>query len=606
MSFGKTEKTKPEKKKISRKVVIGALLAVCAVGIVAGVTLLRKPSEEEVTYKETAVAKGTMESGVTQRGSIDIGTIEQSFELDMSALQRVNASSGSSSSKSSSSSRSSSGSASFGSGGFDMGSFGGMGGSSSGGSSSGGGMSFGGFSGGMDLFGQASNLAGGNTFTKSSDSSSLTVAEVCVSVGQEVKKGDVLYVLEEESVQELKETLESDVEKAEADLEMLYADQKVSKQSAQNTYEISMAYGSYMKTEYNETISELQENVNEATATLTQAKETLAEYQSLYEETKAAYEKAAEALRNCEWSRDNTDKQNNVALYVYYFQLAQQAQSTADQLQSKMEQYQSRIESAENTVERAQKSLNQAKRRLEQGKLEASETLQLRQLAYDTAQETLDVTLAYLEIDAEEQEQTYAEAKEKWDSFSGYVDGCNIRSLHDGTITSVELAAGDSVGTNTLLVTMNSREDVTMTVTIDEDDMSGIAVGTKANVVLTAFPEEVFEAVVTEISEAQSDRSGNATYEVTATLQGDLEKLYQSMTGEITFVTGQTEEEVLYVPKRAVTSNGEKSTVKVKTGNGEIVEREVVTGFTDGVNIEIREGLAEGETVLTESRGKAK
>ena len=263
MSFGKTEKTKPEKKIINRKVVIGALLAVCVAGVVAGVALLRKPSEEEVTYKETAVAKGTMESGVTQRGSIDIGTIEQSFELDMSALQRVNASSGSSSSKSSSSSRSSSGSASFGSGGFDMGSFGGMGGSNSGGSSSGGGMSFGGFSGGMDLFGQASNLAGGNTFTKSSDSSSLTVAEVCVSVGQEVKKGDVLYVLEEESVQELKETLESDVEKAEADLEMLYADQKVSKQSAQNTYEISMAYGSYMKTEYNETISELQENVKD-------------------------------------------------------------------------------------------------------------------------------------------------------------------------------------------------------------------------------------------------------------------------------------------------------------------------------------------------------
>ena len=601
MSFGKTEKTKPEKKKLSRKAVLGTTLAVCAVGIVAGVILFRKPSQEEVTYKETAVARGTMESGVTQRGSIDIGTIEQSFELDMSALQRVNTSSGSSGSKSSSGSKGSSGSAGFGSGSFDAGSFGGMGGGASGGA-----ITFGGFSGGMDLFGQASNLAGGNTFTKSSDSSSLTVAEVCVTVGQEVKKGDVLYVREEESVQKLKETLESDVEKAQADLEMLYADQKVSKQSAQNTYEISMAYGSYMKTEYNETISELQENVNDATETLTQAKETLAEYQSLYEETKAAYEKAAEALKNCEWSRDNTDKQNNVYLYVYYFQLAQQAQSTVDQLNSKLEQYQSRIESAENTVERAQKSLNQAKRRLEQGKLEASETLQLRQLAYDTAQETLDITLAYLEIDAEEQEQTYAEAKEKWDSFSGYVDGCNIRSQHDGTITSVELAAGDAVGTNTLLVTMNSREDVTMTVTIDEDDMSGIAVGTKANVVLTAFPEEVFEAVVTEISEAQSDRSGNVTYEVTATLQGDLEKLYQSMTGEITFVTGQTEEEVLYVPKRAVTISGEKATVKVKTASGEVAEREVVTGFTDGVNIEIREGLAEGEIVLTESRGKAK
>ena len=46
--------------------------------------------------------------------------------------------------------------------------------------------------------------------------------------------------------------------------------------------------------------------------------------------------------------------------------------------------------------------------------------------------------------------------------------------------------------------------------------------------------------------------------------------------------------------------------MKVKTASGEVAEREVVTGFTDGVNIEIREGLAEGEIVLTESRGKAK
>ena len=311
-------------------------------------------------------------------------------------------------------------------------------------------------------------------------------------------------------------------------------------------------------------------------------------------------------MTNCEWSRDNTDKVNNVGNYVYYFQLAQQAESTASQLKQKVEQWESRIESAEKTVKRAEKSLNQAKRRLEQGKLEASETLQLRSLAYETAQETYDVTIAYLERDVQEQEETYAQAREKWESFSAYVDGCNVCSLYDGTVTSVELAVGDAVDTNTLLVTINNRTDVTMTVTVDEDDMSGIAVGTRANVTLTAFPDEVFEATVTEISEANSDRSGNVTYEVTATISGNVDQLYQSMTGEITFITGKTEQEVLYVPKRAITSNGEKTTVKVKKADGSIEEREVETGFTDGVNIEIREGLAEGENVLTESRGKTK
>ena len=553
--------------------------------VILGVTFLvsRKFQEqEEVIYKEKTVTKGVMESGVTVRGSVDIGTIEQTFELDMSALQRVSKSSSSSSSSKSQ--------------GSGMGSMSGMSGMGS----------MGGTSGGMNPFSQTMNITGGTTYTKSGDSSSLTIKEVCVSVGQEIKKGDVLYVLEEDTVQKLKETLESDVDKAKADLDMVYADQKTSKQTAQNTYEQNLAYGDYMQTEYNETIAELEDAVKEAKSTLNQAKETLAEYQASYEETKTAYDKAAQVLENCEWSRDNTDKNSNVYLYVYYFQLAQQAQSTADQLKQKVEQLESRMESAKKTVSRAEKSLNQANRRLEQGKLDAEETLKLRQLAYDTAQENYDVTIAYLEAEAKEQEETYADAKEKWDSFSAYIDGCNICSLYDGTVTSVELAVGDSVDTNSLLVTINTRNNVTMTVTVDEDDLTGITVGTKANVTLTAFPDDVFEATVTEISEAQSDRSGNVTYEVTATMSGELSQLYQSMTGEITFVTGKTEEEVLYVPKRAITTDGEKSTVNVRKADGSIESRTVVTGFSDGVNVEIKEGLAEGETVITESRVKGK
>lgn len=496
MSFSKKGETKLTKGNKKQKIMLGAFLLICVIAIAVIVIWKKRPAEEVVTYKEIVASTGVLESGVSQRGSIDIGTIEQSFELDMSAIQRVNTSgSGSSSSSGSKSqggmSSGGMGSGGMGSGGMDFGGFG------SSGSSSGGG-----FGGGMDLFGQARNLAGNNTFTKSDDSSSLTVEEVCVSVGQEIKKGDVLYVLEEESVQKLKETLESNVEKAKADLEMLYADQKVSKQTAQNTYDVSVAYGSYMQTEYNETIAELQDTVNEANDTLTQAKETLAEYEAQLAEIQTAYDQAAQSLKNCEWSRDNTAKESEVYFYVYYFQLAQQAENIESQLKQKKEQLESRVETAKNTVSRAQKSLNQAKRRLEQGKLEAQETLQLRQLAYDTAQETLDVTLAYLDIDAKEQEDTYADAQEKWDTFSAYVDGRNICSQYDGTVTSVELSVGDTVGTNSLLVTLISRADVTMTVTIDEDDMNGIEVGTKANVVLTAFPEEVFEAYVTEISEA--------------------------------------------------------------------------------------------------------
>ena len=73
------------------------------------------------------------------------------------------------------------------------------------------------------------------------------------------------------------------------------------------------------------------------------------------------------------------------------------------------------------------------------------------------------------------------------------------------------------------------------------------------------------------------------------------------MTGEVTFLTKETEE-VTYVSNRAIFREGIKSYVKMKDDEGKIVKKEVVTGFSDGVNVEIIEGVSEGEIVLIESR----
>ena len=77
--------------------------------------------------------------------------------------------------------------------------------------------------------------------------------------------------------------------------------------------------------------------------------------------------------------------------------------------------------------------------------------------------------------------------------------------------------------------------------------------------------------------------------------------VYQDMTAEVTFVTDEVSE-VLYIPVRAVIQENGEDYVKVREEDGKIVRKEVSTGFTDGINIEIKEGLSEGETVLTETK----
>ena len=199
-----------------------------------------------------------------------------------------------------------------------------------------------------------------------------------------------------------------------------------------------------------------------------------------------------------------------------------------------------------------------------------------------------------------DQQETYNETLEKWNEFSTYIDGNAVCARYNGVITGVELEAGDKISTGTSLVTLYDMDEVTITVTVDEDDMTDISLGSAANIALTAYPEDIFTAKVTAIGDATSDSSGNITYDVTVTLEGDVSGLFQGMTGDVTFVTEQTEE-VLYVLRRAIITENDKTYVKVKTADGSIVKKEITTGLSDGSNVEISGDIAEGDTVLIES-----
>lgn len=555
-------RTMSRKKKI---MCVGALLLVVAI-VVGTVAVSSKEVETEVVSKETTVKYGTIVSGVTESGTVDIGTLTQTFDLDMSALVRTGTSSDSSSS--------SSGSGPFGGGGGAMG--------------------------GLDsMFGSIFNM-GGNSNTNSGDAMTLTVAEVAVSVGQQVSEGDALYVLEEDSVSALETELEDNVSKASADLEAVKADQTLSKQQAEYTLESSTAYGSFASTEYNTTVQELQDAVDSAQKTLAQAEENLADYQAQLEELQTAYEKAAEVLANCEYSRDHADVSSSTYAYVTASHEAQSAETTANSLKQQKEQMEKNVEQARENVTMAQSNYNKAVRELARGKLSAKETKSLRELAYNTAQETYDIAIAYLNQTLSDQEETYNETMEKWEEFSTYIDGNTVRARYNGVITEVSLEAGDTISTGTSLVTLYDMDEVSITVTVDEDDMTDIAMGSTANVALTAYPDETFTATVTQIGEAAADSSGNVTYDITVTLQGDVSGLFQGMTGDVTFVSEQ-HTDVFYVSRRAIITENDKSYVLVLREDGSTELVEVTTGLSDGSNVEIAGDVTEGDTVLIES-----
>ncbi len=554
------------------------LIGAGALGVIAIVN--DDSNEAESSYRETIVEYGSLVVGVEESGTVDIGTVEQVFELDMSALKRVETS-------------------------YAGTSTGGM----SGGGMSGGGMpsampgssaAGGAGAGAMSSFNQIFNMGNSNNTTTSGEDSELEIAEVMVSVGQQVEEGDVLYTLVEEGVNELAGELEANVSKAKADLDALIADQELSKKTAQNTYDSSIAYGSYAELEKNSTITSLEKTVKEKKTALTTAEKNMTTAQAQLEQAEYDLALAKKVLDNANWALEHADKED-VLSYNYHFENATQAQSAYDSLNSKKEQLESSLEQAKNNLETCKSQLSKAERSLASGKLSAEQTYELRMLAYGSAQETYDITLAYLEDDLAAQEEIYEDAQEKWDEFSSHIDGNQVRAKYSGVITSLDLAAGDALTTGATLATLYDIEEVSMTVTLDEEDMTHIEVGGLANISFTAYPEDVFKAIISEISDASSDSSGNTTYDVTVTLQGDVSGVFQGMTGDITFITKEMEE-VMYVSNRAIIREGTKSYVKVMDEKGNIKKTQVVTGFSDGVNVEIVEGLNVGDVVLMESK----
>ena len=221
-----------------------------------------------------------------------------------------------------------------------------------------------------------------------------------------MKEGDVLYEIEEESVSGLEQELQTNVEKAKADLDAVYADQRLSRQTAKYTYESSVAYGSYAGTEYAAAVQELNDAAEDSRITLERAQESLAEYQEQLDDITDSYNDAVRTLENCEYSMNRTAV-SDVAGYVYFYELTENAQSTADSLEMQKEQLENSVDQAQENVEKASENYSAALRELEKGQLDAKQVYDLRNLAYSTAQETYDITLANLEEDAAAQEEIY-------------------------------------------------------------------------------------------------------------------------------------------------------------------------------------------------------
>ena len=538
----------------NKKIWIGAggLIAVLGIAVTTGVLIWKNGQTCEVTYRETTVEYGDLTVGITEDSTVNIGTVSQTFDLDISALVSSDSSSSTSTSQNDS--------------------MGGM---------------------GMQMF-----SFGGDTYT--SQSQEMVIDSVHITVGQEIQAGDVLYTLTEDSVEEIRTQLEEDVEDTLADYQALTVEQQQSYLTAKQGYDTYVTNGSLAELTYNKELQDLQDKVDEAADTLeekqNQVNENLEKLVELQEELTSAKKDLKDAEAAVSENHDN--RYNDPYYYTVYLNTRDMAQTIVDEIEDDIESLTDENETLLTEIGEATRSWNEACRNLESEKLTAQQT----QYYASVSSEWYSIQTTSLDNEKQSAYASYESAVKKLDEFNSYIVGNDVIAEYSGVVTEVPLEEGDGVTRNTSLVTLYDASDVTMEITVSEDDYKAIDQDGEVNITYTAYPDVVYNGVISEVSDAAYDSSsGEVYYTITVTVQGDVSGLYEGMTGDVTCVTKETKE-VTYVSNRAIFRDGTRSYVKVRDENGNIVEKDVTTGFSDGVNVEITEGLSQGDTVLIESK----
>nr|WP_296033019.1 biotin/lipoyl-binding protein [uncultured Dorea sp.] len=162
----------------------------------------------------------------------------------------------------------------------------------------------------------------------------------------------------------------------------------------------------------------------------------------------------------------------------------------------------------------------------------------------------------------------------------------------DGSSTSAQYSAYE-----TAAFSIASDEKATVSINVDELDITSVKEGQTAKITLDAIDGEEFEGTITSVSSEASSGSSSAKYPVEITFD-KTDDMRIGMTASASISIDEAEDVVL-IPVDALQEKGNKTfvyTEKDSDGNlsGEV---EVETGLSNGNKVEITSGLKSGDTV---------
>ena len=178
-----------------------------------------------------------------------------------------------------------------------------------------------------------------------------------------------------------------------------------------------------------------------------------------------------------------------------------------------------------------------------------------------------------------------------------YTNGTYMTAPYDLVITSLNIPSEGEQCTNKHYIEVSSVDTLTISASIDEEDIDTVSVGQEVEITISAI-NKTYTGYITHISETATYSSKGSTFSSTITFANDGD-VKIGMTAEYEIVLEKAEN-ALVVPIEAVQEeNGSKYVVVVNT-DGTTENVTVETGISNDAYIEIKSGLSEGDVVQVE------
>lgn len=441
---------------------------------------------------------------------------------------------------------------------------------------------------------------------------SKTVTAVNVSIGDEVKKGDVIATLDDSEIQR-------SIKKQEASLSNTELNNFYSIRDSQKKYD---NYKADLENGQNSQIMSAANSVENARTSYEQAKETYERNKMELENNMdssviSSNQKVASAKQALDDA--NQDYADNEAKIRGYDKGVANAESIYGEDSSEAANAQKELESAEGKNDSLQKAIDNAKTNYDNAvndllmsyytsnvNLNSDyENMQQKYTAYQQAQASYEIAVK----SASETLQDYADSLEKTQATSNtttatvelealydQLEDYKITAPIDGVITVLNINVGDSASTSDTAAEVTNYDKMKVQIKIDEDNISALDNGTKVTVSVDAL-NKTYKGTIENMSKKATVSNNVSYFTADVTFDAD-DDIRSGLSAEVKYLLNGVEN-VVSVSMSALNYNTDNTAYVLVGGNASNAQqRNVTLGISNGTYVEIKDGLAEGETVL--------